>query len=233
MSQYVIYKITNPKGQIYIGQTCNYEKRMLDYSNLRCRTQKLLYKSLLEFGFNYHKVEIYKITTLENCNNDEVEAIKVCNSYNKLNPNGLNLIPGGRGITYRGHEMPESVKESIRIKLTGRVRSEEECKNISKGKIGKKVKKETIEKSAKGRHKPILQYSLDGEFIREWESLKEASIKLNINYSTISNCCKEKSNHAGKFIWRNKESSNINNKINVKITSRQFRNINKSIKSYT
>lgn len=223
MSQYVIYKITNPLGQVYIGQTCNYEKRIFDYSRLRCRTQKLLYKSLVDFGFSSHKVEIYKTTTLENCNKDEIEAIKVCDSYNGSNPNGLNLIPGGRGVTYRGHEMPKVVKEAIRATLSGRVRTPEECHNIRKGKLGKKVKRETVEKSAKGRYKGVIQYSLEGNFIKEWESATTASKELGISRNTIFTTCKLKSNHAGGFIWRSKTDTYLT-KIDIPLATRKFRN---------
>ena len=55
------------------------------------------------------------------------------------------------------------------------------------------------------RNKPILQYSLSGEFIREWDSGKSASEELNINSGHISECCKGKLKTCGGFIWKYKE----------------------------
>ena len=50
--------------------------------------------------------------------------------------------------------------------------------------------------------KPVYQYSLSGEFIKEWPG-GGASIQreLNINKSNISQCCNGKSKSAGGFIW--------------------------------
>ncbi len=38
----------------------------------------------------------------------------------------------------------------------------------------------------KSNKKPIVQYSLNGEFIKEWNSLNEASISLQNNFSSIN-----------------------------------------------
>ena len=59
--------------------------------------------------------------------------------------------------------------------------------------------------SVKARSKPIIQYTLDGKFIREWESQAEASRQCGIHFGSISNCCLGRSKTAGGFIWRFKE----------------------------
>jgi rubrerythrin len=48
----------------------------------------------------------------------------------------------------------------------------------------------------------IYQYSLDGVFIGEWNSLSAASRELKINDSNISMCAKGKRKSAGGFIWK-------------------------------
>ena len=53
--------------------------------------------------------------------------------------------------------------------------------------------------------KSVLQYSKDGEFIREWYSINEASRKLKIQHSNIISCCKGKRKTAGNYIWKYKE----------------------------
>ena len=63
---------------------------------------------------------------------------------------------------------------------------------------------ENIVNSQKDISKAILQYSKDGTFIKEWKSMTEASLKLNILCSGISQCCKEYLKTSGGFIWRYK-----------------------------
>lgn len=52
--------------------------------------------------------------------------------------------------------------------------------------------------------KPILQYNLNFDFIKEWESAKEASKHLNIRRENIVSCLKGRRNYAGKYIWKYK-----------------------------
>lgn len=55
--------------------------------------------------------------------------------------------------------------------------------------------------------KVIMQFSKDGEFIKEWESINLASKELKINRSNIIRVCKNDTNRkiAGGFIWKYKE----------------------------
>lgn len=55
-----------------------------------------------------------------------------------------------------------------------------------------------IEKRAKKLH----QYSLDGEFIREWESAAEIERKLGYGHSNIAACCNGKSKTSNGYIWK-------------------------------
>lgn len=50
--------------------------------------------------------------------------------------------------------------------------------------------------------KNIDQYSLDGNFIRTYNSISEASKDNNINCGDICACCKNKIRFAGNYIWR-------------------------------
>jgi hypothetical protein len=58
----------------------------------------------------------------------------------------------------------------------------------------------------------ILQYDIDGNFIKEYKSLSEAQMETNVK--NISYCCSGKRNLAGKFIWRYK-IDNIPLKISI------------------
>ena len=69
------------------------------------------------------------------------------------------------------------------------------------------LKEKTRKVSAKEKSKKTLQYDLQGNLIKEWSSVIEASKELNINKGTIANCCRGEKhyNTAGGYIWRYKE----------------------------
>ena len=48
----------------------------------------------------------------------------------------------------------------------------------------------------------VKQYNLNGNLIKEWECIRTASKKLNINETSISSCCRKRSKTAGGYIWR-------------------------------
>ena len=54
--------------------------------------------------------------------------------------------------------------------------------------------------------KPVLQYNLQGCFVREWESATEAERQTNIKHNNIAKVCKGKMKQTGGYIWRYKEA---------------------------
>jgi hypothetical protein len=55
----------------------------------------------------------------------------------------------------------------------------------------------------KDRYKPVLQYDLAGNFIKEWKSIKEASLHLKmLGRGHISDVASGKRKTAGGFIWK-------------------------------
>ena len=63
------------------------------------------------------------------------------------------------------------------------------------------------EKNTNGKlSKPVLQYTLDGEFVREWKSLMDVERNLGYFQTYISSCCLGKHKSAYKFVWKYKNS---------------------------
>ena len=56
---------------------------------------------------------------------------------------------------------------------------------------------------------PILQFTKDGELVKEWPSAKEAKRQLGISQSHICNCLKGRKKSAGGFVWRYAGSSEV------------------------
>lgn len=57
--------------------------------------------------------------------------------------------------------------------------------------------------------KPILQYDMDGNFIKEWRYIKEATESLNIADGEISRSCSSERRTAGGYQWRYKVDDNF------------------------
>lgn len=70
--------------------------------------------------------------------------------------------------------------------------------------------KESIRKHYDSILKPVNQYDLDGNFIKQWKSSVDASQELKINNSNINLVCKGIRKKAGGFMWRY-DDNNENN----------------------
>lgn len=98
----------------------------------------------------------------------------------------------------KGYKISENHLEKIKSLVNSTINSE-------KGKATRKLMAAKV--NYNNFRKPVLQYDLEGNFVKEWDSLKEANIALNKHiYSRgISNCCKGIQKHAYNFIWKFKK----------------------------
>lgn len=55
--------------------------------------------------------------------------------------------------------------------------------------------------SEKGNGKYVSQFSIDGIFMKEYTSIKNASKETGVNYYSISDCCRGKNKTAGGYRW--------------------------------
>ena len=200
-----IYKITSPSDKIYVGQTTNLDKRFKDYLNLNCKGQVKLYNSLKKYGVKNHKFEI-----LEECTEDLLNERELYwGSLFKVNSSiGLNCKLPGKQNQWSKDMIEEFkkkrnteewisfiskihknkvVSDKTRSKQSnshkGKKQSEE---TIIKRNIRNKKSKEHIEKFIKSKSKPIRCNELSQNF----NSIKEASIYLNIDRSIINKILK-------------------------------------------
>jgi group I intron endonuclease len=158
-----IYKITNPMGMIYIGQTTNLSNRICAYRNLNNRDQKILFNSIKKYGWDSHEFTILGEYSIDNLNFQEIHFIKEYNSFHTYNSNGMNLTLGGDGN--RGRKDTPETKLKRSIHHIGKKRTEETKKLMSlakKGKIGNRLgsiinqeTKEKISLSKKGKKQTI------------------------------------------------------------------------------
>lgn len=147
MGKVGIYKITNPVGFCYIGQSSNLSSRMSfykmyknDYFHL-----KKVKESLLKHGYENHKFEIIEICTKDLLNERE----RFWQEYYDSVENGLNCMYVGTKDKKCKRE--KSYSERQRQRMLGSKHSQETKDKMSKSKIGRKFSEESIEKMRKSK----------------------------------------------------------------------------------
>jgi group I intron endonuclease len=197
-----IYKITNPKGKIYIGSTKQQiHKRWQRYYNLDCKTQRLLHRSLIKYGISNHKFEI-----IEECD-DNIRFEKereYGNQYDVLNPKvGLNLsLPKkDESDRYLSDESLEKMSISQKVRWT-----QEEKEKFSKKRKGLKYSQEAINNMSIGQTKRYAKRKLgaykDGELVKTYNLIKEACEELGCNKSYICAVINKENRTAYGFHWK-------------------------------
>ena len=73
----------------------------------------------------------------------------------------------------------------------------------------KLTEEDLILRNKSKRETCVAQYTLSGELVCVFNSMKEASSKTGIYYNSISRCCMGIRNSAGGFIWKHYEDDEI------------------------
>lgn len=188
-----IYKITNPKGKVYIGKSKDIEYRFMQYALLDKRTTGTkLYNSLQKYTWDYHIFEIIEECNIDQLNEREIYWIEQHNSVKK----GLNIKYGGEG----GNWSEEAkLKASISRKgkplpLKGKSRSYKG--RISPNKGNKRNEESKLLTSIKLKGKPqngkhIINYITN----QKWISASEAGRYYNVSSVTVHNWIKKDKNN--------------------------------------
>lgn len=195
-----IYKITNPKGKIYIGQTIDFDRRIYQYKMLNCKEQPKLYNSLKKYGFDNHVLEL-----IHQCQETNLTILEryYQELYKTVENDNLNCFlvttkdKTGRHTEETKRKMSESAK--------GKKKSAEHIAKLPQNQKGYKGKKRSEETKLKqslnnGKARKVYQYTKDNEFIKEWRNVTEAEKAYSIN--NISGVALGKLKTCGGFKWR-------------------------------
>lgn len=155
-----LYKITNPKGKVYIGQTLNLKLRFRVYERLAIPNQHKLRSSIAKYGWLNHKTEVIATLPESQANYAEKYLIGYYDSVRE----GLNIMFGGHVKLTK--EMIKSRSE----KLKGRKFSQEHKNKISVANKGKQNAKGFVrsEEFKNKLRKPILCFTKDGAFVKRY-----------------------------------------------------------------
>jgi len=214
-----IYKITNPNGRIYIGQSTNIKLRWNVYHRLKCKDQPSLYNSLKKHGSENHQYEI-----LEECMVEDLDKKEIFwgQYYDVLSHKHLNNRLGRGFGSFDSEETKRKKSECHKGRsnywLKGKTFSEDHKRKISEAKKGvsntiTKTRKDKgisktyhVEAIVKAKSIPLIQYDLDKNFIKEWPSGAVAARCLGLAQSNIHNAFIGKTKSCGGFIWIKKET---------------------------
>lgn len=173
-----IYKITNPQGLVYIGQSYNIHGRYIRYKKLSCKSQCRIYNSLKKYGFENHTFEILQQAPKEELNQLEINYIWRYDSTNR--EKGLNLNKGG----YNGNHSEET-KDKIRQKAFGRKASDETKAKMSLTAKGRTKSEEWKRKIGISKNRVKVSTEING-VLHMFNSMEEASKATEVNAKTIS-----------------------------------------------
>ncbi len=189
---YAIYCHTTPDGKKYIGMTSMPIKTR--FGNGRHYYSQSFTDAIKKFGWNNIVHEI-----LEYGLNEEDAAkseIKYINMYDTLNPNkGYNVATGGKHGYIPNRKLTKETRMKISTSHKG-LRASDEAK-----------KKMSLSHKGLDNHqqRSVLQFSLDGELLNEYSSLKQAAESNGIcDNNSIWRVCNGQRKTAGGFIWKYK-----------------------------
>lgn len=207
-----IYKITSPKGKIYIGQSRNIEKRLDTYKKKGAYSQPKLDRSLKKYGFANHICEIVEICNECDLNDRECFYIEHFDVFQT--DHGMNCRSGGafgrhseyskelNRIAHLGKKQtPEQKAKRIEsmAKFKGKKRDPSIGKKISEAKKGVKFSDEhraklrtaTMKSQAWRDAKKLNDIKqqkpvINTETGETWPSAKIAAISNGINVGTLT-----------------------------------------------
>lgn len=191
---YCVYKHEAPNGKIYIGITSN--KPEIRWNNGKgYKSCRLFYNAIIKYGWDNITHDIlFKNLTKTEAEQKEQELIKYFNSNNRKY--GYNLMSGGHSSSRHSIETRQKMSEShsgVNNWNYGRKHTEEERIKIAANRI---YKYGADNPSAK----PILQYNLEGNLVKRWGSIKDAS--LFYCKTCIKDCLKGKYKQHKGFVWK-------------------------------
>lgn len=208
-----IYKIENLiNGKVYIGSSSVLYYRLCRHLNtLRKNTHP---NKHLQSAWNIYNESNFSITILEITIKDKDfllnrEDFYLSHYKSYLRENGYNIFE--KGTSGKGFKWTEEARKGIIGRGKGRKSSEETKKKISDSHIGKKATVQAINKMIESKQVPIIMMNLDGSYIKEWKSAKDASLWLGITPSAhISNVLNGKLKSCKNYIFVRKSEYDQN-----------------------
>jgi group I intron endonuclease len=223
-----IYKIENKiNNKIYIGSAIYFPRRIKEHIGLLKKNKH--HSTYLQNSWNKHGENNFIFEVIEKISTPEqlipreqywIDTLKpeynICPTAGskfglKSSQETKDKISKNNAKYWLGKNISESTKEKMRESSKNYV-----CLNVTKEKISKAIQGEnhpmygkthteiSKNKMSITKSKPIAQYSLVGEFIKEWPSCKQVQSELGYSQGNINKVCLNKPfyKQAYGFVWK-------------------------------
>ncbi len=186
-NQKIVYSVRNKiNNKSYIGFSTSFKERKASHLlSAKKGIETHFYNAIRKYGEeNFEWIILFdNLESTEECKSIEKLMIALFDTYN----NGYNGTKGGDG-GFTGHNIGE-FKKGQQAWNKGKKMAEEQIQKLKNADRSK-------------QYKPVIQYNLDGIFIKEWESVKKANDILGIFH--IDAVARNVRKTAGKFNWKYK-----------------------------
>ena len=210
MKEGIIYKATNvATGEIYVGATTiKLKDRINDHYNKADKNYNHKFqKAILEYGKENFDWE--QIDTAEDSNELALKETYYISKFDSINKGYNSNRGGGFKKTIYQYNLTgelESTFQSLEEASKSSSISEE---SISHACVGDRKTSNgfywtyttTFDLKEDIRKKKVIQYDFDGELVKVFDSISEASKATEVNKSSIAKCCRGERKKAGNFIW--------------------------------
>ena len=209
--KWIVYEHISPSNKVYIGITCNKDVNKRWQYGHGYKNCKVFQRAIDKYGWNNFKHNIIASNLGERtAKNMERDLI----AFNKAKGTSYNITEGGEGYLGGTHMPSEETRKLWSEQRRGRKLSKEWKEKISKSLKHKEFSTEHQSRAglALKQKKAIRvnQYTLDGEYITTYESIKDAARSIgNVKAdSDIIRNCKGKTKYSHGYIWRYKDNQN-------------------------
>ena len=185
-----LYQVSN------LGNVKSLEKTSKNRWGQYCKNEKILKPLILTKG--YLSVFLYTTTTKTNKKIHRLVAQA--------------FLPNPDNLPQVNHKDEDKTNNVVWINEDGSIDYEKKnlewCTNEYNSNYGTRKKRVSIKLTNGKKSKPVLQYDLKGNFIKEWPSVMEIKRQLGFSNGNIAECCRGKYNNIYGYIWRYKGSVN-------------------------
>lgn len=203
---YCIYKLTSPSGKIYIGQTKDFKKRMSQYRQGAAKGQRYLRAAIKKYTWDNFSYEILKELRTHSSEKLDKWEIYYIQKYKSTDPEiGYNISTGGEGrkgpYSKEGREIHRKVNQQTTKTEKWRKAYEEGIRKRSESEEWSSKLRER----SKAQRKPVYQYDMKGNFLKEWESRVAVQKEYPGDFALVLNRKLGIAHHG--FLWLSKEDA--------------------------
>ena len=205
---YTVYKHISPSGKVYVGITKRKPEYRWNHGKNYRKDQLLFYRAIQKYGWdNFTHVILYTGLSERDAKNIEISLIKQYKALG-ISYNMTDGGDGGKGLHGKRKPLSEETKKKM----------SQSRKGIFIGSNNPMYGRHETS-SAYGKYgenhpasKKVYQYTLDGNFIKEWGSITDAVKFLGkgqYSASNITAVCKGKLKTAFGYQWSYTKSDSI------------------------